>query len=219
MSIAPASSAARWRGVRLDPLTIGGRPLYPSGGPAAPREPARCGRPRCTFLLASRIMEVAVGTIGDHDAYPRQVPHARTFHQPRGHHRGRAWPYLPRPGDGRGASDRRKALAAGADSIGAALVAREPALLQLVRPARAQGPQRLSLLRAAHGPAAVAGAIATERPRAAASPARRKPAQPGKGTVTCAAERRPRSRVPRGRRDYTRVTLTAFGPLGPSSSS
>ena len=62
-------------------------------------------------------------------------------------------PDLPRPRDGRGAGGRRAAAAAGPHPLGAALDGREPAVLQLVRPARPEGSQRLPGLRQAHGAA------------------------------------------------------------------
>src|SRR3954451_13770274 len=80
-----------------------------------------------------------------------EVPHARALDRPRGHHRGRARAGVPGPRDGRGARGRRPDPPARAEQLRAPLGSREPALLQLVRPALAEGPERLPDLRASHG--------------------------------------------------------------------
>src|SRR3954447_17378818 len=80
-----------------------------------------------------------------------EVPHARALDRPRGHHRGRARAGVPGPRDGRGARGRRPDPPARAERLRAPLGSREPALLQLVRPALAEGPERLPDLRASHG--------------------------------------------------------------------
>src|SRR3954454_1235481 len=80
-----------------------------------------------------------------------EVPHARALDRPRGHHRGGARAGVPGPRDGRGARGRRPDPPARAERLRAAVGAREPALLQLVRPALAEGSERLPDLRASHG--------------------------------------------------------------------
>src|SRR3954467_15721402 len=80
-----------------------------------------------------------------------EVPHARALDRPRGHHRGGARAGVLGPRHGRGARGRRPAPPARAERLRAPVGAREPALLQLVRPALAAGPERLPDLWASHG--------------------------------------------------------------------
>src|SRR3954470_4144495 len=86
-----------------------------------------------------------------HGRHP--LPHARPLDGPRDHHRGRARRDLRRPGDRRGARAGRHRAAAPAEHVEPPVGRREPAVLQLVRPAGAQGPQRLPDVRAPHGAA------------------------------------------------------------------
>src|SRR4051794_8180022 len=81
------------------------------------------------------------------------LPHA--LDRPGGHPGRRSRPRLPRPGHGRGARGRRQGPAARAVPIAPAVGGREPALLQLVRPACPARPQRLPDVRPAHGAARV----------------------------------------------------------------
>src|SRR3954452_8348697 len=78
------------------------------------------------------------------------LSHAHPVDRARGHHRGRARPRLPRSRDGRGAPGRRQAAAARALAVQASVGGREPPVLQLVRPAGAEGPERLPDVRPTH---------------------------------------------------------------------
>src|SRR4051794_12653528 len=80
-----------------------------------------------------------------------EVPYAHALDRSRDPGRRASRPSVHRPGDGRGARDRRRGPAAGAVALPAALGDREPALLQLVRPAQPAGPQRLPVVRPPHG--------------------------------------------------------------------
>src|SRR5919199_5023191 len=73
----------------------------------------------------------------------------------RGNPARRPRPRLPRPGDRRGARGRGRRAAHGAVGVAPAVGRREPAVLQLVRPARPARPQRLPDVRAPHGAAGV----------------------------------------------------------------
>src|SRR5918994_1372527 len=82
------------------------------------------------------------------------VPLAHALDRPRGPARRGGGAYVPgsrhRGADG----DRRAGAAVAAVALVARLVGGEPPLLQLVRPARAEGPQRLPHVRPPHGRAA-----------------------------------------------------------------
>src|SRR4051795_8159952 len=75
------------------------------------------------------------GTTAKVRADGAEVPPSHALDRPRDLRRGRAGAHLRRPGDGRAARGRRPRPAPGAVAVPAALVGREPALLQLVRPA------------------------------------------------------------------------------------
>src|SRR4051794_29467778 len=80
---------------------------------------------------------------------------SHALERPRGDPPGRPRPRLPRPRHGRGARGRGQGPAARAVPLAAAVGGREPALLQLVRPARPARPERLPDVRAPHGAARV----------------------------------------------------------------
>src|SRR4051794_7580545 len=100
-----------------------------------------------------------------HGRHP--LSHARSLDGARGHHRGRARRDLRRPGDRRGARARRDRPAAPAQRVEPAVERGEPALLQLVRPAGAEGPQRLPDVRSAHGAPCARRRLADPSPHAA----------------------------------------------------
>ena len=104
-------------------------------------------QPHIDGLRAIAVLSVVFYHLGLPQAYaqPRQ--------RPRGAPRGRAGARLPGPRDRRAAGNRRDRAADGTVAVAAAVGGREPALLSLVRSALAEGPQRLSHLRAADGPA------------------------------------------------------------------
>src|SRR5215207_6200382 len=79
---------------------------------------------------------------------PAEISPAGAVDRPRGHPGGRTGPPLRGPRVRRGAGARRQAAAPPAVEVAAAVGRREPALLQLVRPARPAGPERLPDLRA-----------------------------------------------------------------------
>src|SRR5215210_6035651 len=72
-----------------------------------------------------------------------EISPARAVDGPRGDPRGATRAALPRPRDRRAAGGGRQAAAAAALHLPAPLGRRDAALLQLVRPALAEGPQRL----------------------------------------------------------------------------
>src|SRR5215210_1672294 len=78
------------------------------------------------------------------------VPPAHALQRPRDPARGRAGAHLRGPRDGRAARRGRQDAAARPVEVPARVVDREPALLQLVRPARPARPQRLPGLRSPH---------------------------------------------------------------------
>src|SRR5215208_110845 len=82
---------------------------------------------------------------------PAEVSPAGAVDRPRGHPGGRARPQLRGPRVRRAAPAGRQAAAPPAVPVAAAVGRREPALLQLVRPAGPDGPERLPDLRAQHG--------------------------------------------------------------------
>src|SRR5918997_4666184 len=74
---------------------------------------------------------------------PAEVSAAGAFDRPRDDPGGRARPHVPGPGHRRAAGGRREAAAAGAVAVEPPVGRGEPALLQLVRPTRPEGPERL----------------------------------------------------------------------------
>src|SRR4051812_35946130 len=80
-----------------------------------------------------------------------EVPSSHALDRPRDPRRGRAGAHLRRPRDGRAARGRRQGPAPCAVDVAAPVVGREPALLQLVRPARPERSQRLPRLRPPDG--------------------------------------------------------------------
>src|SRR5215203_3138885 len=80
-----------------------------------------------------------------------EVSPSHALDRPRDPARGRARAHLRRPRHGRAARGRRQGSAAAPVKVPAALGHREPPLLQLVRPARTEGPQRLPHVRPPHG--------------------------------------------------------------------
>src|ERR671930_2580902 len=83
------------------------------------------------------------------------LPLPRAVERTRGDPPRRPRTHVPRPRHRRGARGRRQGPAARAVPVAAAVGGREPALLQLVRPARPARPERLPDVRAAHGAACV----------------------------------------------------------------
>src|SRR5215217_267990 len=85
---------------------------------------------------------------------PPEISPAGAVDRQRGHPGGRAGPLVRGPRDRRAAAGRRQAPPAAPVQVAAALGRREPALLQLVRPARPAGPQRVPDVRPPYGGAA-----------------------------------------------------------------
>src|SRR5918997_434104 len=79
------------------------------------------------------------------------LPPAHSFDGPRSAAARRGGRDLSGPGDRRADGDHRQGPARGAVGVVAPVGGREPALLQLVRPARPEGPQRLPHVRPPHG--------------------------------------------------------------------
>src|SRR4051795_1342307 len=110
---------------------------------------ARGRRDRLSRLTARH--RVRPGTTAKVRADGAEVPSSHALDRPRDPRRGRAGAQLRRPRDGRAARGGRQGPAPCAVDVAAAVVGREPALLQLVRPARPEGPQRLPRLRPPDG--------------------------------------------------------------------
>src|SRR4051795_10514666 len=91
----------------------------------------------------------ALAKVRAHEA--ADLPAACPVNGSRGPAPRRAGPHVPRSGHGRGARGGREAAAARPVALPAAVGRREPALLQLVRPAGSEGPQRLPHVRPPHG--------------------------------------------------------------------
>src|SRR5215210_4575618 len=96
-----------------------------------------------------------------------EVSPSHALHRARDPARGRAGAHLRRPRDGRAARGRRQGSAALPVKVPAAVGDREPPLLQLVRPAVTEGPQRLPHLRSPHGRAPALTPPAVRRLRSA----------------------------------------------------
>src|SRR5215218_5914177 len=100
-------------------------------------------------IRGCRVRAVAPATVRRDE--PAEISPAGAVDRPRGHPGGRARPPLRRSGVRRAAGAGRQAAAPPPVQVAAAVGRREPALLQLVRPAGPDGPERLPDLRAPHG--------------------------------------------------------------------
>ena len=135
---------------------------------------------------------------------PAEIPPAGAVDRPRGHPGGRAGPHLRGPRHRRAAGGVGKLLPLPPSKSAAAVGRGEPALLQLVRPARPDGPQRVPDLRPPHGRAAPLDPFfpcaRLEPPQPCSAPSPWPPAPPAAAAARSTTRRSPaRPRTSRSR--------------------